>query len=230
MAILIAQLLGLLIIFRGERSSRRPDQTSPAPPAEDGPSSPDAAESSDGSDSSKGSVANENTSPSFRGASYVSSEGGYRFRYPRNWDIEPAGTATEVTSPTMKAIVAFGLAPSGNLRSATRRSVALIQDQHGDVIVTEVASQQIAGRPARVVDGKATNTQGVRLWFRLVTIAGRNDVFAILAFEAADQSDPKMSPELEDIIDTFREVRSTSGSVSAAPVPGLSVVAERSAA
>jgi cytoskeletal protein RodZ len=212
--ILIAQLLGLLIIFRGEGDSTEPDQTAQAPPAESEPSNSATQNESESDDST---VAQEDTSNSgFSGIAQVNRQGGYRFRYPAGWQIEQVGTATEATSSDEKVKVTFGLAPAGDLLSASQQTVSAIQDEYGDVIVTQLHAASVGGRAARFVQGKATNADGVRLLFRSVTVHGRGETFAIVAFESADPSG-KMNPTVEMIIDTFRQTRAGSRSVSAAP-------------
>jgi hypothetical protein len=220
--ILIAQLLGLLIIFRGEGDGTDPGQNAQAPPAQgESPSTKQSAspkkEEGEG-ESDDSAVAHEDTSePAFSGAA-INSQAGYRFRYPAGWEVEHIGTAIEVTSPDRKAKVTFGLAPAGDLRSASRKTVSAIQDEYGDVIVSDLDTVSVGGRPARLVQGKATNADGVRLLFRSVTVGGKNEVFAILAFEAAG-SEEEMRSEIGGIVETFRQTRSGARSVSVAPTP-----------
>jgi hypothetical protein len=215
--ILIAQLLGLLIIFRGEGEETDPGQTAQAPPAPDeSPSPTQSASPTPEEESDDSAVAHEDTSePAFSGAA-INSQAGYRFRYPAGWKVEHIGTAIEVTSSDRRAKVTFGLAPAGDLRSASQKTVSAIQDEYGDVIVTDLDTVSVGGRPARLVQGKATNSDGVRLLFRSVTVGGKNEVFAILTFEAAESEE--MSAAIEQIIDTFRQARTGSRSVSAAPI------------
>ncbi|MGH2787292.1 MAG: hypothetical protein ACRDJV_05200 [Actinomycetota bacterium] len=214
--ILIAQLLALLIIFRGESQDAAPNQPSSAP-VESEPSSPEETETPTDSESpDEPTFAHEDTTqPAFGGTVLVNSQAGYRLRYPQDWQVEEAGTVTEISSPDGKAVVTFGLAPAGSLYSASRATVAAIQDQHADAVVTRLRSMQVGRRSARSVEGKATNADGVRLMYRSVTVAGKSDTFAILAWEAADAD--RMRTEIDDIIATFRQTRSRSGSVSAAP-------------
>jgi hypothetical protein len=218
--ILIAQLLGLLIIFRGEGEETDPGQTAQAPPAPDeSPSPTQSASPTPEEESDDSAVAQEDTSQqAFTGTTHVNSQGGYRFRYPLGWEAEHSGTATEVTSSDEKVKVSFGLAPAGDVRSASEKTTAVIQDEYEDVIVTELGAISLGGRPAGLVQGKATNSDGVRLLFRSVTVGGKNEVFAILAFEAAD-SEEEMRSEIGEIIETFRQTRSGARSVSAAPTP-----------
>jgi hypothetical protein len=216
--ILIAQLLGLLIIFRGEGEDTDPGQTAQAPPAQgESPSPTQSASPEKEEEPDDSAVAHEDTSQAFAGTTHVNSQGGYRFRYPLGWEAQHSGTATEVTSPDEKVKVTFGLAPAGDVGSASDKSIAVIQDEYGDVVVTELATVSLGGRPAPLVQGKATNADGVRLLFRSVTVGGKNEVFAILAFEAAGSKE-EMRSEIEGIVETFRQTRS-GASVSAAPTP-----------
>ena len=216
--ILIAQLLGLLVIFRGEGEETDPGQTAQAPPAPDeSPSPTQSASPTPEEESDDSAVAHEDTSqPTFAGTTHVNSNGGYRFRYPLDWEVEQSGTATQVTSPDEKVKVSFGLAPAGDVQSASSKTIAVIQDEYGDVTVKQLYEVSLGGRPARVLQGKATNSDGVRLLFRSVTIDGKNEVLSILAFEAAG-SEEEMRSEIEAILETFRQTRAGARSVSAAP-------------
>jgi hypothetical protein len=217
--ILIAQLLGLLVIFRGEGEDTDPGQTAqPPPPQGESPSPTQTASPKEEEEPDDSAVAHEDTSEAFAGTTHVNSQGGYKFRYPRGWEPQHSGTATEVTSPDGKAKVTFGLAPAGDVGSASEKTIAVIQDEYGDVVVTGLATVSLGGRPARLVQGKATNSDGVRLLFRSVTVEGKNEVFAILAFEAAG-SEEEMRSEVEGIIETFRQTRASARSVSAASAP-----------
>jgi hypothetical protein len=199
-AIFIVQLVGLLIIFTGEgRDETPPSSQGQGPGAREPTSKPPETEKSDKSKSAK-----EGAQPDFPGSAHVNEQLGYRFRRPVGWDVDWEGTVTELTSSDEKTKVTFGLAPAGNLRSASSRTVSVIQDQYGDVLVTRSASTHVGSRPARLVEGKATNDTGVRLLFHSITVAGPDDNYAILAFSSIEETDGQAQPPIEEIIDTFR--------------------------
>jgi hypothetical protein len=226
--VLIAQLVALFIILRSEER-RAPDggQLAPGRPAETRPTPkrPQTAEE-EGSPNDSRLARQDGPKPTIDAASHVSFEGGYRLEYPRGWELEGAGRVTEITSPDQKVKVSCGLAPAGDLTLASARLTDEIQERYRDVIVTESSRVKINGRAAWNVEGKATNEDGVRLLFRSITIAGRHDIFAIIAFEVLTVDTPTIRAEVGEIAESFHELRDNSSEASRAQRRGQPPTAE----
>jgi hypothetical protein len=142
-------------------------------------------------------------------ATHRNDVGGYGLRYPFGWHLSQQGAISEVMSPERDAVVSFGVGRlSGTDRAASLSSslnevIDLIGETYTDVELTDIDSQSIAGNPAVVREGLATNEAGglVRFTLRVVQDPARN--FVIVTFEPARLVSVEVHNALSAIVESF---------------------------
>jgi hypothetical protein len=142
-------------------------------------------------------------------ASHQNTAGGYRFRYPFGWHLSGQGAISEVMSPERDAVVSFGVGGlSGtdraeSLSSSLNKVIDLIGETYSDMKLTDIGSQSIAGNPAVVREGLATNEAGGLVRFSLIVVqdSGRN--FVIVTFEPARLVSVEVHSTLMEVVESF---------------------------
>jgi hypothetical protein len=142
-------------------------------------------------------------SPIVQSERHTNAAAGYSFLRPAGWEVSELGTVSELTGPDHDVSVSFGLGPDGGLWDASADLAASIEDTYDGVLLEGPRREDIAGRPAIVVGGRAVNDAGVAVRFLAITMRVEDENYAISVF-VADASDPvRVLPSVEDIIASF---------------------------
>lgn len=159
----------------------------------------------DGS-SPSGAAADSDSERGRLGSHLVNRKGGYEFSYPSGWQVDRAGTKTTLTSPDGVVAVGFGADPRTTPDNGVRRFVASIRGIYSKVVRTGTSRQEVAGRPAVIAAGKATNEAGRRLRWLGISLAGPERSYLITIFTVHDSDPLQVLPPVQDVVDSF-EIR-----------------------
>ena len=125
----------------------------------------------------------------------------YSFDHPESWSVDQRDTAVEISAPDSSAVMSFGLAPGGDIRSGISKFLELINENYGVLDVRGPTSTTIGLDPsdAVLVEGTATNDDDVRVDFRAFVVEGddQNVAIAIFTSPGANESD------VEAVLDSF---------------------------
>jgi len=127
----------------------------------------------------------------------------YGFSYPSTWQLNEVGSSVRLESPGGNTVVSFGSVAADGLDAA---SEALIEAMPGSVTSQELIGttrEQIAGSPALLTSGTATDESGRSV--RFLAIAVRSDVrtYAISIVVPAGSDSSRVLPRVERVVASF---------------------------
>lgn len=117
-------------------------------------------------------------------ASYTNDEGGYTFRYPSGWKLQPDDALTKVTSPDGDTVISLGPGLGADPLAASERLTARLRDAYSDVTVTDKKVKSFGSSLGIVLKGTAMNDRGVELAFEAAAIQSGRDGYAVTGFTA----------------------------------------------
>ena len=129
-------------------------------------------------------------------------DAGYAFDHPEAWSVDERGTAVEILSPDASAVISFGLAPGGDVRTGIGRFLEAIEESY-DVREVRGPSSAVAGTARGVsVEGSAFNDDDIRVDFQALVVAGEGGNYAIAVFTSSDAD----IVEVQSILDSFTTI------------------------
>jgi hypothetical protein len=132
----------------------------------------------------------------------VNDEGGYAFRYPTNWIVDPLGSRTELTDPSGDASVSMDVAPDGR-SDQVLTSLLPTLTANWSLVKTEGPILRHVGRdPAISVGGTAV--AGGRLIRFLAVVIDGGDRNYLISVSVPQERDPvTITPQIEGIVSSF---------------------------
>ncbi len=127
----------------------------------------------------------------------------FAIEVPRSWDSDAGRQVVILTKKNGRATLSIGYARRGDLEAAFEVLRESLLRSYSDVEVAVAEPLLLDGCPARSVNGKARNSQGVALTFESVVVAGPTDNFVIAGFlERGSQAG--LDNEVERLIRSVR--------------------------
>lgn len=134
---------------------------------------------------------------------YVSSAGGYRFIYPRTWDLRDEGELTRVTSLDGTIHLSFGPRPSGEHGLSSSPLLGPFDPELSHERVIGSRWERIGGSRSLLIGGTATEATGRRVRFLDISVGAEPQDYAI-TIVVPFRSDPEeVLPKVEKIVSSF---------------------------
>lgn len=185
-ALLLAAVLGYVTFRDGLGSAAEQPAAGtpwPAPPSEADPGDPDPDESEPGE---PGPSASE-----VETTRVVSRKGGFSLAAPTVLEVTKEGRTVQLTAEDQSLVVNVGPGEAGSLRKADRLFVDTLRTTYRRVRLSGSEAMQVDDLPALTTAGQATNANGVRIRFVVLTVRAKPGNYTIAAYAARD-SDPSV--------------------------------------
>lgn len=123
--------------------------------------------------------------PPRAGFDRYTSEAGYSFDHPESWSVDERGSAVEISAPDSSAVISFGIAPSGDIRSGVGEFLEAIEKTYDVSEVRGPTSAVVGSSDGVAVEGTALNDDRVTIDFRAMVVDGGETNFAIALFTSS---------------------------------------------
>lgn len=148
----------------------------------------------------------DNLSAADGGDEVVNTEGGYRIEVPGDWSSTQDGRTTTVKSPEGGTLITFGLGRTGPMPVAATLFFQQVGSNYDNVQVFPPEGKQIGGVPALVYGGAGVNANDVKVRFLAITVENSPTNYGITVFTEAGSDPESVLPQVNQIVDSFREL------------------------
>lgn len=137
---------------------------------------------------------------------YVNQSAGFSFDRPQGWDVTTAGRTVKVVDPKKQIALAVGPAPTGNVSDSLDTLLTLLDSNYHDVKVLDRNVRFLDNDVAVTASGQATNIEGKKMVFIVVTTEGDSQNYAIAAFTSRDKETGRTKRLVAEVVDSFEEL------------------------
>lgn len=137
---------------------------------------------------------------------YVSHEGGFSVQAPTALHMQSRGHTMTFATQDKSLVLTVGPGDTGALKAADRRFLSRMKQGYRDVTLMATEPMKVDGRPALTSSGQATNANGVRIRFVVLTVEGRPRNYTIAAYTARDSDPHVVLPLVNAVANGFHVV------------------------
>jgi hypothetical protein len=134
-------------------------------------------------------------------ASFTNRAAGYGFRYPTAWNIAEREAATDLSSPTGRILLSFGVSSSDALARIVRR---VERFKFATVESIGTSRERIDGARAFLSAGLTQTRTGRAIRFLAIAVDGELGAYTISVAVPAHANPQRVLPKVERIISSFQ--------------------------